>query len=394
MIGDKVYLDHYRTTPVHEEVYQRMQPYFKEKFWLPAPFVSTGTEIGEMIEEAKGEILKSFNLKRGEILFTPGGTYANNMVIHGVLRDAEPESTRIITSEVCHISILNTYMYYKKKGIDVVFLKVDNEGYIDIEELKSQLTPHTKLVSITHVNHTIGTIQPVEEIIKTVKEYNENIAILLDSATAINSIPIDLSRLNVDFLTASGHKIYGPKGIGIIVARDTKKLKPIIFGNVDTSPYTPGADNIPGIVGIKEAIKLATVRREEYVKHTSELQKYLAERMEKEIPDIVLNGPPVGERAVDNINYSIRYVEGESVTLFLDFENIVVATGSACASSNLKVNYVLSAIGREHELAHGSLRITLGWDNSKDEIDTFVETLKPIVERLRSQSTLTRTQEV
>jgi len=390
LIGERIYLDHYRTTPMHEEVYQKMQPYFKERFWLPAPFISTGTEIGELIEGAKEEILRIFNLKRGDVLFTPSGTYANNMVIQGVLRDADLKSTRIIASEVCHISILNTYSYFRKKGADVVFLKVNSEGYIDLDDLKRHLTPETKLVSLTHVNHTIGTIQPVEEIIKMIKEVNEEITVLLDSAIAINSIKINLSETNADFLTLSGHKIYGPKGIGIVVLKDTKKLKPIVFGNIDTSPYTPGADNIPGIVGITEAIKIATARRDTYVKHTSELQAHLVKRIEEEIPDIMLNGPKVGERAVDNINYSIRYIEGESVTLFLDFENIVVATGSACASSDLKVNYVLSAIGREHELAHGSLRITLGWDNSKEEIDRFIETLKPIVERLRSQSTLTK----
>ena len=390
MIGNRIYLDHYRTTPVREEVLQKMERYFKEKFWLPAPFVSIGTEIEEVIEDARESVLELFNLKKGNVLFTPGGTYANNMVVHGLLRDADIKSTRIITSQVCHISILNTYSYYKKKGADVVFLPVDEKGYIDMEDLKRQLTPQTKLISVTYVNHTIGTVQPIVEISKTVKEYNEDILVLLDGATAVNSMTIDLSKLNVDFLTLSGHKIYGPKGIGLIVAKNIRKIKPIIFGNVDTSPYTPGADNISGIVGIVEALKIATSKRKEYVEHTSVLQKYLADRMENEISDILLNGPPVGERAVDNINYSVRYVEGESITLFLDFENIVIATGSACASSDLKVNYVLSAIGREHELAHGSLRITLGWDNDERDIDIFMEKLKPIIERLRSQSTLTK----
>ena len=390
MREERIYLDHYRTTPLREEIFEKMKPYYSNRFWLPASFTSTGTEISEVIEESKNKILEAFGLNKGDVIFTSGGTLANNLVIHGLLRDVDLNHTHLITSKVDHLSILKPYEYYRKKGARVSFLNTDEDGYVALDELKASLNEETKLVAITYVNHTIGTIQKVKEIAEIVKDYNEKIRILVDGCEAINSVKIDLSQLNIDFLTLSGHKIYGPKGTGAVIAKNTSVLKPMIFGFVETSPHTPGAENVPGIVGISEAVKLAVESRERYVKHCSDIQHYLVDKMEKNIPDIVLNGPKFGERAVDNINYSIRYVEGESVTLFLDFEGIVVATGSACASSDLKVNYILSAIGRTHELAHGSIRLTLGWDNTKEQVDIFVEKLVPIVERLRRQSTINR----
>ncbi|MCD6237812.1 MAG: cysteine desulfurase [Thermotogae bacterium] len=390
MREEYIYLDHYRTTPLKEEIFEKMKPYFNEHFWLPASFTSTGTEISEVIERSKKAILNAFGLRKGNVIFTSGGTLANNLVIHGLLRDADLQHTHLIASKVDHLSILKPYGYYKKKGTKVTLLNTDENGYVALDELRASLTRDTRLVAITYVNHTIGTVQNVKEIIDIVKNYNDKIMVLVDGCEAVNSVKIDLSQLDIDFLTLSGHKIYGPKGTGAVIARDAKNLKPVIFGFVETSPYTPGAENIPGIVGISESVKFAVENRERYVKHCSDIQHYLVDKMEKNISDIVLNGPKIGERAVDNVNYSIRYIEGESITLFLDFEDIVVATGSACASSDLKVNYILSAIGRDHEMAHGSIRLTLGWDNTKKQIDVFIDKLIPIVERLRKQSTINR----
>jgi cysteine desulfurase len=237
------------------------------------------------------------------------------------------------------------------------------------------------------VNHTIGTIQKYGELKKIIREANPKTLIHLDITIAVMTQKIDFKELDADFLTLSGHKIYGPKGIGLIVAKKPVKMKPVLFGTVVTSPYSPGADNVPGIVGLSYTVEDAVNKREAHNAKMKELQKYLMQQIEEKIDKVELNGP-VDERASDNINYSFRHIEGESIMMFLDFDSIVVATGSACASSDLKVNYILSAIGRDHEMAHGSLRITLGRDTTKEDLDVFIEALIPIVERLRAQSTI------
>jgi cysteine desulfurase len=385
----RIYLDHYRTTPLDKDIFDVMKPYFEDKFYLPASFTSWGTETAEIIENAKEMVLKSFNAEKYDLFFTNGATLANNLAIHGVLRDADYKNSHIITSEIAHPSILKVYEYYRKKGVKVTYLKVDEKGFIDTDSLRNELNKDTKIVSICYVNHTIGTIQNVKEISKIVKEYNEKIKILVDATLAINSIKIDFKELNIDFLSLSGHKIYGPKGSGALLYKSTNNFKPIIFGAVETSVFSPGADNIPAIVGLSKAVKKSVKNIEKYSSETRKIQKYIMDRIENEISDTVLNGP-LENRAPDNVNYSFRFIEGESIMMFLDFENIVIATGSACASSDLKVNYILSAIGRNHELAHGSLRITLGKYNTLEEAKIFIDTLKPIVNRLRSQSTIRR----
>lgn len=393
-----IYLDHYRTTPVSEAVVSKMAPFFRDDFFLPEPFTKRGTKAEEIIEQANRTLLDTFHLKTGEVMYTSGGTAANNIVISGVLRDVEPSQAHAVCAVIDHPSIVHTYEYYRKKGVSVTFLKVDDDGWIDPEELRRSIQPKTLLVSFTHVNHTIGVIQPLEQLLPIIKERNPNTRIHIDAAVSLNAMDLDLTKLPIDFLTFSGHKIYGPKGIGAVVFRNNGLLKPTLFGSVTTSPFTPGAENIPGIVGLAEALRLAAEKRATYRLKTRRLQERAINLIESDIPDVVLNGPkPTSfgnldaiptQRAVDNINFSFRYVEGESIMMFLDFEDIVVATGSACASSDLKVNYVLSAIGRDHEMAHGSLRITPGWDNDEEQIDRFVDRLKPIVSRLRAQSTL------
>ncbi len=385
----RIYFDSYRTTKLDSDIFNIMKPYFEDNFYLPASFTSWGTEAAEIIDQSKQNILNAFKLTKGDLIFTNGATMANNLAVHGVLRDLNYQDSHIITSKIIHPSILKVYEYYRKKGVKVTFLNVDQDGFIDIQELKNKLNKDTRLVSVDYVNHTIGTIQKIKEISEIIKNYNENIKILVDATLAINSIKIDMEYLNIDFLTFSGHKIYGPKGSGALIYKNTNGFKPIIFGAAETSAYFPGADNIPSIVGLSQAIMKATKNIDEYVLKTSKIQKYIVDRIENEISDVVLNGPKV-QRAPDNINYSFRFVEGESIMMFLDFENIVIATGSACASSDLKVNYILSSIGRDHELAHGSLRITLGKYNTLEEAEIFIDKLKPIVERLRKQSTIRR----
>jgi cysteine desulfurase len=385
----KIYFDHYRTTKIDNEVFRAMKPYMEEKFYLPESFTSSGTEIAEIIDNSETSILNSLGLKNGNVIFTGSGTMANNLVIHGILRDSDPNESMIISSKISHPSILRTYDFYSKKKYKVKLIGTDGEGYWNLEELKNSLNPKVKLVSITYVNHTIGTVQKLQEIASVVKNYNENIKILVDGSLAVNSLKIDLEKINIDYFTVSGHKIYGPKGVGAIIAKKLNGLKPVLFGSVSSSAFTPGAENIPGIVGISAAIKKATENSSEYREKVEKLRDYMMKKLEENIDNIILNGPKK-HRVADNVNYSFRFVEGESVMMFLDFENIVVATGSACASSDLKVNYILSAIGRDHELSHGSLRITLGKENTKEEIDTFIEKLVPIVERLRKQSTIRR----
>jgi cysteine desulfurase len=332
-------------------------------------------------------IKKAFNASNSEVIFTSGGTGANNLVIQGVLRDADPVNTSLVTSVIDHPSINNVFDYYKKKGFEVRKIKVDGEGFWNRQQLKETLNDKTRLVSITLVNHTIGTIQKFDELRKIIRENAPKALIHLDITTAVMTRKLDFEELGADFLTLSGHKIYGPKGIGVIVAKKPVRIKPITFGTVVTSPFAPGADNVPGIVGISYAIDQAVNGRATHDAKMRDLQKFLMNRIEQKIDMVELNGPRE-ERASDNINYSFRQIEGESIMMFLDFEGIVVATGSACASSDLKVNYILSAIGRDHEMAHGSLRITLGRETTEADLERFVEKLIPIVERLRAQSTI------
>jgi cysteine desulfurase len=389
-----IYLDHYRTTPISEYVVEKMLPYFRGTYFLPESFTQHGTEIAEVIDTANRKILNEFNLPGGDIFYTSGGTAANNFTISGILRDIELSDTHLVCSVIDHPSIVNVYEYYKKKGAAVTFLKVDSEGLLRPEELLDAIGEKTALISLTHTNHTIGAVQNLGELLPAIKKKNPKTLIHVDASMSINAYKLDLQKTPIDFLTFSAHKIYGPKGIGAVIMRKTTGLKPLLFGTVGYSPFAPGAENIPGIVGISEAIVRASQRRIEYVQRMLSLQRQLVERVENEIPEVVLNGPGIannelqGNRVPDNINFSFRFVEGESIMMFLDFENILVATGSACASSDLKVNYVLSAIGRDHELAHGSLRITPGWENTPEHIDQLVDHLIPIVKRLRAQSTL------
>lgn len=382
-----IYLDNYRTTKTSDYVIKKMKPYMEENFYLPVSFTHMGTDIAEAIDESTERIKKAFNALDAEIIYTGSGTQANNMVIQGVMRDEQPEEASMITSVIDHPSINNVFDFYRKKGFQVRKIKVDEYGFWRTDQLKEAINEKTKLVSITLVNHTIGTIQKYGELKKIIREANPKTLIHLDITTAVMTQKIDFKELDADFLTLSGHKIYGPKGIGLIVAKKPVKMKPVLFGTVVTSPYSPGADNVPGIVGLSYAVEDAVNKREAHNAKMKELQKYLMQQIEEKIDKVELNGP-VDERASDNINYSFRHIEGESIMMFLDFDSIVVATGSACASSDLKVNYILSAIGRDHEMAHGSLRITLGRDTTKEDLDVFIEALIPIVERLRAQSTI------
>jgi cysteine desulfurase len=382
-----IYLDNYRTTKTSDYVIKKMKPYMEENFYLPVSFTHMGTDIAEAIDESTERIKKAFNALDAEIIYTGSGTQANNMVIQGVMRDEQPEEASMITSVIDHPSINNVFDFHKKKGFQVRKIKVDEFGFWRTDQLKEAINEKTKLVSITLVNHTIGTIQKYGELKKIIREANPKTLIHLDITTAVMTQKIDFKELDADFLTLSGHKIYGPKGIGLIVAKKPVKMKPVLFGTVVTSPNSPGADNVPGIVGLSYAVEDAVNKREAHNAKMKELQKYLMQQIEEKIDKVELNGP-VDERASDNINYSFRHIEGESIMMFLDFDSIVVATGSACASSDLKVNYILSAIGRDHEMAHGSLRITLGRDTTKEDLDVFIEALIPIVERLRAQSTI------
>jgi cysteine desulfurase len=382
-----IYLDHYRTTKISEFVTGKMTPYMQDDFYLPVSFTRMGTDTAEAIEMSVDRIKKAFNASNSEVIFTSGGTGANNLVIQGVLRDADPVNTSLVTSVIDHPSINNVFDYYKKKGFEVRKIKVDGEGFWNRQQLKETLNDKTRLVSITLVNHTIGTIQKFDELRKIIRENAPKALIHLDITTAVMTRKLDFEELGADFLTLSGHKIYGPKGIGVIVAKKPVRIKPITFGTVVTSPFAPGADNVPGIVGISYAIDQAVNGRATHDAKMRDLQKFLMNRIEQKIDMVELNGPRE-ERASDNINYSFRQIEGESIMMFLDFEGIVVATGSACASSDLKVNYILSAIGRDHEMAHGSLRITLGRETTEADLERFVEKLIPIVERLRAQSTI------
>ena len=375
-----------------------MAPFFRDDFFLPEPFTKRGTKAEEIIEQANRTLLDTFHLKTGEVMYTSGGTAANNIVISGVLRDVEPSQAHAVCAVIDHPSIVHTYEYYRKKGVSVTFLKVDDDGWIDPEELRWSIQPKTLLVSFTHVNHTIGVIQPLEQLLPIIKERNPNTRIHIDAAVSLNAMDLDLTKLPIDFLTFSGHKIYGPKGIGAVVFRNNGLLKPTLFGSVTTSPFTPGAENIPGIVGLAEALRLAAEKRATYRLKTRRLQERAINLIESDIPDVVLNGPkPTSfgnldaiptQRAVDNINFSFRYVEGESITLQLDMRGFAVSTGSACFSKSLEASHVIMGIGGDHERAHGSVRFTFGRYNVMEDADRIIDNIAEVVAQLRAISPL------
>lgn len=380
-----IYLDNAATTALHPEVFQRMQPYFTELYGNPSSIYSFSAKAKKAIDEARSEVATFIGAKENEIYFTGGGSESDNWALKAAAFAYRNKGNHIITSKIEHHAVLHTCEYLEKLGFEVSYIDVDEEGVIKLEELKAAIRPTTILISVMFANNEIGTIQPIREIGEIAKEHK--ILFHTDAVQAYGHIPINVSELNVDMLSASGHKINGPKGVGIMYLRNGVRLGSFIHGGAQERNRRAGTLNTPGIVGFGAATKLAKETLEERAEYEKNLRDYLMERVMKEIPYVKLNGHPT-LRLSNNANFSFRFVEGESLLIMLDQKGICASSGSACTSGSLDPSHVLLAIGLPHEIAHGSLRITLSKDTTKEEIDFVVDELKKIIERLRSMSPL------
>ncbi|WP_366922572.1 cysteine desulfurase NifS [Metallumcola ferriviriculae] len=381
----KVYLDHSATTPVHPEVVDVINKYLTDVWGNPSSIHSFGREAKKGLEEAREKVASLMGADPKEIIFTSGGTEADNMAIIGSAHANEKKGKHIITSQVEHHAVLDAFKHLEKNGFEVTYLPVDEEGLVSVAEVERAIREDTTFISIMHVNNEIGTIQPVEEIGAITRE--KGIIFHVDAVQSYGKIPVDVKQMNVDLLTASSHKIYGPKGAGCLYIRKGVKVPSFTLGGGQEKKRRPGTENMPGIVGFGKAAEIAARDYEGEMKRLSGLRDKLVTGIEERIPDIRINGHRT-KRLPGNANISFRFIEGESLLLSLDMKGIAASSGSACTSGSLDPSHVLLAIGLSHEIAHGSLRMTLGGSNTQEDIDYVLEVLPEIVERLRSMSPL------
>ena len=382
---ENVYFDNAATTKLDEKVLQKMMPYLRENYGNASSIYKLGRESKKAIEESREEIAKVLNCKPNEIYFTAGGSESDNTAIKGIARANRKRGNHIITSKIEHPAVLETCKVLEKEGFEVSYISVDEEGIVNIEELKKAIKSTTILITIMFANNEIGTVEPIEKIGKIAKE--NNIYFHTDAVQAVGSIKIDVQKLNIDSLSLSGHKFYGPKGIGALYVKQGVAFEKYISGGHQERNKRAGTENVAGIVGIGEAIRLAYRDLEEHNRKIKELRDYYVEQVTKKIPHIKINGS-LENRLPGNSNISFRFIEGEGLLLNLDLKGICASSGSACTSGSLDPSHVLLAIGLPHEIAHGSLRIAIGKYNTKEEIDYLVENLVEIVNRLREMSPL------
>lgn len=384
-MSDIIYLDNAATTKVAPEVYEAIKPYFEEYYGNASSIYRFAGEARKAVEAARETVADFLGAKTNEIYFTGGGSESDNWALKGIAYSLKDKGNHIITSKIEHHAILHTCEFLEKQGYEVTYLDVDENGFISIDELKAAIRPTTILVSVMFANNEIGTIEPIKEIGEITKE--KGIIFHTDAVQAYGHVPINVNELNIDLLSASGHKINGPKGIGIMYIRNGVKIGPFIHGGAQERSKRAGTHNTPGIVGFGKATELAKEKLEERRKYEEQLRDYLIGRVLTEIPYTKLNGDRA-KRLPNNANFSFRFIEGESLLMLLDQKGICGSSGSACTSGSLDPSHVLLAIGLPHEIAHGSLRLTLSDETTKEEIDTTVDALKVIVERLRSMSPL------
>ena len=380
-----IYFDNAATTKLDDEVLKEMLPYLKDNYGNPSSIYKLGREARKAIEDSREKIAKVLNCKANEIYFTAGGSESDNTAIKGIAKANKKRGNHIITSKIEHPAVLETCKQLEKEGFEITYISVDEKGIVDLEELKKSIKPTTILITIMFANNEIGTIQPIEEIGKIAKR--NNIYFHTDSVQAVGSIKIDVQKLNIDSLSLSGHKFYGPKGVGALYVKTGVPFEKFISGGHQERNKRAGTENVAGIVGIGKAIELAYENLDEYNKKIKELRDYYVKQVEEKIPYIKINGD-MEKRLPGNSNISFRFIEGEGLLLNLDLKGICVSSGSACTSGSLDPSHVLLAIGLPHEIAHGSLRVSIGKYNTKEEIDYLIENLMEIVTRLREMSPL------
>ncbi|SHH29865.1 cysteine desulfurase [Caloranaerobacter azorensis DSM 13643] len=380
-----VYMDYAATTPVKKEVLEEMMPYFTEKYGNPSSIYRIGRESRAAIDEARERVAKIIEAKPKEIYFTSGGSESDNWAIKGVAFANRDKGNHIITSKIEHHAVLHACEYLEKHGFEVTYLDVDEYGIVDLEQLKNAITDKTILITIMFANNEIGTIQPIQEIGKIARE--KGVYFHTDAVQAIGNVEIDVNKLNIDLLSMSAHKFYGPKGVGVLYIREGVKIHPYIHGGAQEKNRRAGTENVAGIVGLAKALELAYENLEEHNKKLVYLRDKLIKEVTNKIDYVRVNGHPE-KRLPGNVNFSIEFVEGEALLLSLDMMGIAASSGSACTSGSLDPSHVLLAIGLPHEIAHGSLRFTLGDFNTEEDVDYVVESLVKIVERLREMSPL------
>ncbi len=380
-----IYLDNAATTKTAPEVVDAMLPYFTEKFGNPSSVYSFASGNKEVISGQRDIIAGVLGAKSNEIYFTAGGSESDNWALKAAAEAYADKGNHIITTKIEHHAILHTAEYLEKRGFEVTYLNVDEDGKISLDELKSAIRPTTILISVMFANNEIGTIQPVREIGEIACEHG--ILFHTDAVQAFGQVPINVDEYHIDMLSASGHKLNGPKGIGFLYIRKGVKIRSFVHGGAQERKRRAGTENVPGIVGLGAAVKRAASTMEERMEKESRLRDYLIGRVTQEIPYCRLNGHKT-DRLPNNANFSFRFVEGESLLIMLDGKGICASSGSACTSGSLDPSHVLLAIGLPHEIAHGSLRLTLGGETTKEEIDYVVDSLKEIVGTLRNMSPL------
>ena len=382
----KVYLDNAATTKVRNEVVEAMLPYFTEYFGNPSSLHLFAREAGKGLDTARAQVAKALNAKPEEIIFTGGGSESDNMVLRGIPEAYKKKGKHVITSAVEHHAVLHTLEAMEKEGrVEVTYLPVDEYGMVTAEQVEKAIRPDTVLVSIMFANNEVGTIMPIEQIGETCKKYG--VLFHTDAVQAVGHVPVDVEKMNIDLLSLSGHKFHGPKGVGALYVRKGVRIPALILGGAQERRKRAGTENVPGIVGMGKAIELATAELKDNAAKMKVLRDRLIFGIPARIPDVKLNGHPT-ERLPNNVNFSIRFIEGESILLMLDLNGIAASSGSACTSGSLDPSHVLLAMGLSHEVAHGSLRLTLSEFTTPEEIDYVLDTLPPIVEKLRAMSPL------
>lgn len=380
-----IYLDNAATTKTAPEVVDAMLPYFSEYYGNASTIYSLGAESKKAMDHARQTIADSLGAKPEEIYFTAGGSESDNWALKATAEAYASKGKHIITTKIEHHAILHTCEYLEKRGFEITYLNVDRDGLISLDELKAAIRPDTILISVMFANNEIGTIEPIAEIGEIAKEHG--VLFHTDAVQAYAQVPINVDEMHIDMLSASGHKLNGPKGIGFLYIRKGVKIRSFVHGGAQERSRRAGTENIPGIVGLGAAVERAMRIMDTKTRKEIELRDYLIGRLENEIPHCWLNGHRT-KRLPNNINFSFLFIEGESMLIMLDMKGICASSGSACTSGSLDPSHVLLAIGLKHEEAHGSLRLTLSEESTKEEMDIVAEEVKKIVQRLRDMSPL------
>ena len=381
-----IYLDNAATTKTAPEVVEAMLPYFTENYGNASSIYGIGAESKKAITEAREKAAKVIGARPDDIYFTAGGSESDNWALKATFEAFSGKGNHIITTKIEHHAILHTCEYLEKyRGARITYLDVDENGLVDLEQLKAAITPETILISVMFANNEIGTIQPIKEIGTIAEEHG--VLFHTDAVQAFGQVPIDVDEMNIDMLSMSAHKINGPKGIGFLYIRKGVKIRSFIHGGAQERKRRAGTENVPGIVGLGAAAERAAATMNERAEKEIRIRDHMIKRLTEEIPQCRLNGDPV-KRLPNNINVSLEFIEGESLLIMLDMKGICASSGSACTSGSLDPSHVLLAIGLPHEIAHGSLRLTISGETSQEDADTAVDAVKEIVTQLRGMSPL------